>query len=172
MRPNKQQVRSIAEVAQTFRWYVAFAKAPRAVTVPKNFNLQMTTTEIPRREAMQGIEINIRAHKIRRPGTSDVTHTLQMAFVETVDNQISEFLRTWKEALWSTDAGVQQPLDQCTADLVITRLDNMDKPIWQYTLFGCYPEDSDPAGSELNGESEALRPTVTMYYDDFEEKPL
>lgn len=172
MRALKSQVRSLTEVAQVFRWTIAFARTPKSVTVPRNFNLQCTSTEIPRKEAVQGIEVNIRGHKIRRPGTVDVSHNINLTFIETIDNTITNFIYTWQESVWNYDQGVQQMLANCTGDVLLTRLDNLDNPIWQYTLLGCYPEDSDPAGSELSGESEALRPTINLYYDDYTQQKL
>lgn len=170
-RPTKNNLRSIAEVAQTFRWHISFVRNPSAVKVPPNFNLQMTSTEVPKTDAGQSIEIGIRGHTIKRPGIYDDTHNITLNAVETIDNQWSEFLRTWRNAVWSRDTGVQQNISDCTGDLLLTRLDNLDNPIWQYTLFGCYLEDYDPTGGELGSDSEALRPTLTLYYDTFNDGP-
>lgn len=172
IRPTKGNLRQIAEVAQTFRWGVTFSRSPSAVKVPVNFNVQMISTEVPKTDAGQSIEIGIRGHTIKRPGIYDDTHNIQLTFIETIDNQMNEFLRTWRNAVWSRDTGVQLPLSECTGDLLLTRLDNLDKPIWQYTLLGCYLEDYDGVGGELGSDSEALRPTLTLYYDTFNDKPL
>lgn len=172
LRPTKGQVRQIGEVAQAFRWGISFARQPPAVSVPENFNLQCTSTEMPKTEAGQLIDINIRGHHIQRPGIYDDTHTIALNFIETVDSQISEFLRTWREAVWSRDVGVQQPLALCTGDLILIRLDNMDNPIWKYVLKGCYIQDYEPGG-ELGGDtSDALRPVLTLYYDTFTDEKM
>lgn len=172
IRPTKGNLRTINELAQVFRWGISFVRTPTAVKVPENFNLQMTSTEVPKTDAGQSIEVAIRGHTIKRPGIYDDTHNIQLSFVETIDNQISEFLRTWRNAVWSRDTGVQQKLKDCTGDLLMTRLDNLDNPIWQYTLYGCFLEDYDGIGGELSSDSEALRPTLTLYYDTFTDEPV
>lgn len=171
LRPTKGQLRQIGELAQSFRWSVAFVRQPSGVTVPSNFNLQCSSSEIPKKEAGQSIEVNIRGHVIKRPGIYDDSHNITLEFVETIDNQISEFLRTWREAVWSTNEGVQQNLNDCTGDIQLSRLDNLDNPIWRYTLYGCYLEDYDPSGGSLGSDSEAVRPTITLYYDSFKDSP-
>lgn len=172
VRPTRGNIRQLSEVAQMFRWGLQFHTPPGAVPVPDNFNLQCTGTALPKMEAGQSIEINIRGMTIKRPGTYNPSHQITLTFIETVDSAISEFLRAWREAVSNSETGAQLALSECTGDLTLTRLDNLDNPIWEYVLKGCYLEDYDPAGGELGGESEALRPTLTLYYDTFTDRKL
>ena len=171
-RPTKTQLRNIGEYASVYRWNISFTDPPSAVDVPDNFNALCVSTALPKKEANQMIEIKIRGHTIRRPGIMDDSHQIQLTFVETVDNQISNFLKTWRDALWEPDTGVQQDLSAVTSTLQIIRLDNQDNPIWRYDLHGCFLEDYDPVGAELGADVEAVRPTLTLYYDSFTDEAI
>ena len=171
-RPSKANLRRIGEIASMYRWNVAFGQTPSAITVPPNFNLQCSSVALPKKDAGQSVEIKIRGHSIKRPGIYDDSHQITMNFIETVDNQVSTFLKSWRDALWDPDTGVQMPLSAVQGDVIITRLDNQDNEIWTYDLKGCYLEDYDPTGGELGADaSEVLRPTITLYYDTFEDGP-
>jgi len=172
-RPTKSQLRALGEYASVYRWDVSFPDGgPSAVEVPDNFNLLCVSTALPKKEANQLIEIKIRGHTIRRPGISDDSHQIQLMFVETVDNAISNFLSSWRDSLWHPDTGVQQPLESVTSTLLINRLDNQDNPIWKYELKGCFLEDYEAVGAELGADVEAVRPTLTLYYDSFTDGPV
>jgi len=172
-RPTKSQVRAINETASLFRWHASFTDPPSAVTVPDDLNLYLFSTAIPKKSAGQSVEIKIRGHTIKRPGVYDDEHTLQLQFIETVDNRISTFLKSWRDALSHPDTGVQQPLESVTSTFQIIRLDNQDNPIWKYELKGCFLEDYEPAGGELGADGgDIMRPTLTLSYDWFEDGPV
>lgn len=166
LRPTKDQIRGISELATTFRWSIEFSRKPKLWTPPINFNLLALSTEIPRREANQVIAVNIRGFHIDRPGIVDNSHQLTITLLETCDNEFTSAAREWSELSWSYNTGVQQNIQDIQGDLVLTRLDNLNRPIWQYVLLGVYLLDSDPGG-ELGSDAEALRPTFVLNYDDF-----
>lgn len=171
LRPNHADVRNIKELATTFRWGIQFARTPSGLAVPANFNVQCTTSEIPRKDAMQPIEVRIRGHHIDRPGIVDSSHTITVNFIESIDNAFTLLTRDWRRMTWSDEEGIQQDMADLQADLVLSRLDNKNRPIWKYTLINCYPNDGDPGG-ELGSDAEALRPTMTLYYDTFKSEPV
>jgi len=164
---TKSQVRQIGELAQTFRWSLQIIRPPKNVIIAPNLNIQCTSTEVPKDEDNELIEVNIRGFKIKRPGTQDESHSINLNLLETTDSQISIMLETWRSQVWDRETGQQRPIADCGGDIMLVRLDNLNKAIWQYTLLGCYPQGSDPTGGELGGESEALKPTLNLYYDTF-----
>jgi len=102
-RPRKSQVRAVNEIASVYRWNVSFTDPPSAVDVPDNFNLQCISTNIPKKNAVDTVEISIRGHKIRRPAIMDDSHQIQLTFFETTDNAFSNFLKSWRDAMWHPD---------------------------------------------------------------------
>jgi len=51
-------------------------------------------------------------------------------------------------------------------------LDNQKTPIWQYILYGCFLDSYDPGGMLDAANSDAVRPSMTLSYDFFEDQPL
>lgn len=176
LRPSKRElIDGVGEVATVYRWNITIDSAPAGLTVPDNFNLFCSSAMPPRREAGENIEIVIRGQKYQVPGIYDDSHNIELTFIENVNNSISTFLNDWQNLMWG---GGADNLDgvlatEYKADLRMTRLDNSDRPIWQYQPFGCWFMENDPVGSELAGDSsEAVRPTLTLYFDYFTQGPV
>ena len=165
------QIRTLPEAAPIYRWQIQFDRPPAAgvvVPTPDRYNMQCVSSAIPKRDAGSGIELIIRGHMVRLPGTYADTKTIDLTFFDTEDNIISEYLASWREAMWHYDTGRRGgSREDVTADISLIRLSNQDEPIWQYHLFGCYQEDYDPSGAELGADAEIMRPTLTLYYDFF-----
>lgn len=173
-RPSIDQIRSIGNVTQLFRWNLQIAAFPSAITAPPTteaLNLRCESVELPKL-TNQPVEVNIRGHKVKQPGIGQYAGTLQMTFIETVDNVVHNFLRQWREACWQTKTGISRPKTELEAIILIHRLNQQDEPIWEYKLIGAFLEDYD-AGGTLDGTStESLRPVFTLSYDYFEDQAL
>ena len=173
-RPTIEQIRGVADFQTLYRWNLSFSLAPSAVAGfpnPADLNIRCETTEIPK-ATNQSISVSVRGHKVKQPGIMEYAGTINFTFVETVDNKIKALLKAWREACWATKTGVWAGTKtQLQADILIEQLDNQDNAVWQYKLVGCYLEDYDLG--QLTGDgSDVQRPSMTLSYDYFEDKPV
>jgi hypothetical protein len=166
------QLRSMQDFAKTYKWDLQFLTlpvvGPFAFPVSQAMNLRCESTEIPTVNN-QKIEVELRGHKVRQPGISDYVGTLTLNFTETVDNTVHNFFKAWREVIWETRTGRSFSKAQSTATIKITRLNNQDEPIWDYVIYGCFPEAFE-MGS-LDSASEIMRPALTLSYDYFTDAP-
>lgn len=170
-RPDITQIRNVGDFATLYQWYVTMPKKPVGIS-DDDLNFRCLSTEIPKKTS-QTIEVQIRGHKVRQPGIYDSTPTITLAFVGTVDNVISNFIRDWREKCVEEITGKHEVKADVEATLMLTQLDRTDAPIWQYELFGCWLEDYDPTGGQWDGaSSDILRPTITVSYDFFKDKAM
>ncbi len=173
-RPTIDQVRSIGNVTQLFRWNVIFAQFPKAVAgAPRteDLNLRCETTSVPKLTNTM-TEIKIRGHKVNQPGRGDYSPSIELVFLETVDNKIHSFIKSWREACWKTKEGTQASKADAEAIIAIQRLDHTDKAIWEYKLIGCLLQDYVPAATLDSSTQDPVKPSMTIYYDYFEDKAL
>ena len=170
-----RNVRNIGHLATLYQWDLQFVQFPAlgkfGYPSAPDVNVRCVSAEIPM-SSNQGIEIFIRGHHTRQHGIWDYTHSMSLQFVEALDNQMSKMLASWREACWETDTGRQGLKSEVEATVVLFRLDNQLAPIWKYTLFGVFLDSYDPGGMLDAATSEAVRPSMTLSYDFFEDEPL
>lgn len=176
VRPGKVDIMEhLGDPAPTHHWGIGFEDMPSGITVP-DVNMHCTTTAVPRRTAGEPVTIQIRGHQFERPAAYNDEHTLDMEFIDTTDNAIAQFLKEWRDFMWDTRNGVRgaAAYQDYTCTCIMHRMGNHDNetPIWEYTLHGCYYRDHDPLGGQLGGDSEVVRPTLTLYYDWFTDQSL
>ena len=172
-RPTIEQIRSVTDFAPMYRWEIGFSQNPIvfAGLTSEDLDLRCESAELPK-STNTPIEINIRGHKIKQPGITNYQGTLPLTFIETVDSKISRLLKNWREACWEPNTGVSRPKKDLEVDVVLTRLDNEDNPIWEYTMLGCFCEDYEAGGTMDGVSSEVLKPILTLSYDYFTDTPL
>jgi len=172
MRPTIDDIRSISDFATMYQWNLIFSVFPSGLNTPPDsevMNVRCISSDIPKL-TNQPIEVSIRGHKIKQAGIHNYSGTITLTFIEAVDNVISDFLREWRELMWSVKEGAQVTREQCEAQITIQRLNRQNEPIWQYDLVGCQLEDYDPTGGSLSGDgNDVLKPTMTIGYDYFED---
>lgn len=173
-RPSIDQIRGIGNVTQLFRWNVIFATFPNAIANKPNsdaLNLRCESTTLPKL-ASTPLNVKIRGHQVKQPGIHTYGASIEMTFIETVDNVVHNFMKAWRDACWAPHTGVQAAKADCEALIQIQRLDSNDNPIWEYKLIGCILEDYE-AGGPLNADgAEGLKPKFIIGYDLFDDKPL
>lgn len=174
MRPTIDEIRNIADFATMYQWNLIFAVFPSGLeSAPDSsaLNLRCISSDIPKL-TNQPIEVNIRGHKVKQAGIHNYGGTITLTFVETIDGTISNFLRDWRELMWTSKEGSQFSKSECEAQITIQRLNRQNEAIWQYDLVGCQLEDYDPTGGTLSGDgNDVLKPTMTIGYDYFEDYP-
>lgn len=169
-----EQLRALPDYATTTRWDINFVTLPAvgalAFPLADAINFRCSSISLPKSNN-EKFEVATRGHKTRHAGIQNYEGTMTLTFNETVDNALFNFVKAWRELLWSTRRGQAFSKADYTATLLITLLDNQDNPRAKYTVFGCFLEDDD--FGELTGEgSEAIRPTLTLSYDYYTDAPL
>jgi len=172
-KPSVDQLRTLGTIATDFRWNMSFATFPNAITPPSNteINLRCTSSDIPHATPENGQKVTVRGLTILEPATFDYSGTITFTFYETVDNFMSLFMKSWRDATWDSNTGVaSNKVDlQCTINL--TRLDNQDNQIWLYTLIGA--QLADPVfGDDLKSEKGMILPKMSIKYDRFTDASL
>lgn len=174
VRPTIDQVRSVADFTNIYRWNLVFAQFPAAVANPpalEDLNLRCESSELPRLTG-QTMQHNLRGHQVRQSGIYNYSDSLTLTFIETVDNVVHNYLKAWREAMWETKTGVTQPKADCEAIILLQRLNNQDDPIWEYKLVGAFLQDFDFGGTLDGVTSDSLKPQLILTYDYFEDKQL
>lgn len=168
-RPSLSDIRSLPDVAQLYRWNLIIAQAPTGVTAPSQaLNLRCETTTIPK-ATNSTFEVNVRGHKVMQNGILTYDHSLSLTFIETVDNTVHQFFKTWREQMWATRTGVAAfPTNQLKGEFILERLNNQDAAVWRYAMHGVMLQDYD-VGTLDNVSSDGLRPTLTFTYDFFDD---
>ena len=170
-RPHIDQIRVLPDFPTMYQWNFRLSDPPKGVqnSDVDELNKRCLSSEIPKKTG-QSIDIQVRGHHTKQPGIYDSTHTITVTFVETIDNYVANFLRSWRELCWEKKTGVQQSRADCTGTVVLEQLNRQDTGIWTYTLYGCWLEDYDPTGGTWDGTaSEVLRPSLTLSYDWFDD---
>ncbi len=172
-RPTIENLRGLPDFAPMYKWNVEIATPPKSAPTPPTLNFQCLSSEIPKMDDGQDIEILIRGHKIFQPGIYNYVSSLTLKFVETIDNPMNIWFMQWRDAVWQPGTGIQEMRKDTQAVLNLFRLNRQDVPIWRYEVIGCFLKGYDPSGGELDGEaSEILRPELTLTYDYFKDYPM
>ena len=170
-RPFLSQIRSIGDFATIFRWNMTIVQAPSVggtYISDTDMNYRCESTTIPK-ATNNTFEVNIRGHKTLNNGIVNYDNTLSLTFVDTVDNKLRNFFKTWREALWTPDTGAAKgTTNELKAKFLLQLLDNTDAPKWSITIHGVMLQDYD-FGTLDGTSSDAIRPTVTFTYDYFED---
>ena len=168
------QLRALPDYAQVTRWDINFVTLPAvgALGFPlaDSLNFRCSSIDLPK-STNNKFEVATRGHKTRHTGTQEYEGTMTLTFTETVDNTLFNFVKAWRELIWSSRQGQAFSKSDIEATLLITLLDNQDNARAKYTVFGCFLE-ADDFGT-LDGEtSDAIKPTLTLSYDFYVDAPL
>ena len=168
----KSRLRELPEIADSFRWNLEVISGPDGWPENDDLNLRCVSATMPSRTMAGQIDVQIKGFHIMRPGPMDETHSINLIFVETVDNMISRWLKEWRDAVWDPDTGLRQDADDYTAEIKLVRLNHKDTPIWEFVLKGCYLQEFDPGGDLSGDAGQGIQPNITLYYDTYEDNPL
>lgn len=174
-RPSIEHLRGLGDLSTNYQWNLNFVTFPIAVTLAGRFpkgedlNKRCISTTLPKKSTGR-LTANIRGYQVNQPGTLQYNESIQLEFIETVDNVVSLFLLAWHELCSRTGTQIHWPKDMLESIIQIERLDRQDNPIWLYVLYGCFLMDYEHG--ELNSSNGLLQPKITITYDYFKEQPL
>lgn len=170
--PSLEQIRGVGDFTTLYRWLISIPSLPAGVIGDVEIlNILCESTDLPNKINTPR-EIRLHGQKIKVPGISEPTGTLNMTFTETVDNPVSDFITSWRQLVWEDNTGFQAIAEDLKADIIIQRFDQLDNPIYEYVLLGAWPETHE-AGGTLDGQTpDPLKPIVTWSYDDYSERSL
>jgi len=166
-------LRSLGDVNQTFRWNFVLISAPSGVPgfpSSSSIDLRCETAELPKKSG-SSVEVTLRGHSVKYPGIYKPTGTMTLTFVETVDNFMANWLRSWQVACWPNNTGARLPKSQLEAVIQLQLLRNDDTARYQYTIKGCFLEDAT-IGSLDSSSADPFKPQLVLSYDDFTQGPL
>ena len=169
-----EQLRSLPDFAELHRWDLTFASIPADASgdfpVSDEINLRVKSSTIPK-STNEKIEIRHKGHRVYQNGISLPEGTITLTFNETVDNTVKKLIKAWREAVYDFKSGKAGKKADVTCTIILDQLDKEDKPVWRYTLKGCFIEDYDLG--EYNSEGGAAsEPSLTISYDWFEDEAL
>lgn len=176
IRPSVETLRSLGNFTQLFRWTVEFEKFPALVTgyTSDDINFRAVSATQPALN-VPAAEIQIRGNKVFEHGIGEYVNPFTLTCAETVDNKISKFIHEWQEACWQTadgSTGKSNPKHDVEAVILLTRLDNMDNPIFRYKLIGAILVEPDPGGDLDEATADPLKPVLNIQYDYFNRESL
>jgi hypothetical protein len=170
-RPTVENLRSLGNFSQTFRWAVAFSSFPSALSGSfdsDNINFRAESMSIPELE-IETTEIQIRGNKVRQAGIGTYNSPITLTLNETTDGYALQFLGAWQEAGWKSSDGSPGTTEykenlECT--MILYLLDNQDKPYYKFTLYGCQLSGATKGDADA-GTADPLKPALSIAYDYF-----
>lgn len=167
-RPKIEEIRSLGDFQTAYRWTLEMTRDPSFLQGlgKTKLNLLCESVTLPKL-SIGHFDTMIRGHNVRSPGIAKYNNELTFSFVETINNDIRQFISNWREAIWKSNEGKSQALkSELQAEFTITQLDNQDNGVWKYTLIGCTLADYD--FPQIDGTtSDSWKPTITISYDYF-----
>jgi len=173
VRPSVENLRSVGNFTQAFRWIIHLAEIPAAVAeavTSEDLNFRAESSSIPTRTTT-ATEITIRGNTVRQSGQTVYNSPLTIGANETIDNKLSELIRKWQDLAWDSkdgSSGKTAPVEEMQGRIELIRLDQSDNPIYKYTLFGAWLESAEKG--DLDGSTaDPLKPQLGIAFDRFEE---
>jgi hypothetical protein len=174
VRPTHQNLRTIGDFATTLQWNVQVVKFPPAVITTltsDDINLRADSTDMPRLSG-QSTQIQIRGIMHKQPGLYLPSGQINMTLYEGTDSKITTFIRDWRNVIFDMETGASNDTAQVAATIRLVRLDRNYNEIYEYVLYNVFLEDYDPGGQLQSQGADALKASMTLSYDNFDEGPL
>lgn len=182
LRPSVNQLRKLGNFSQMFRWGIKVVQFPKKLTQWQNtsqdFNIRALSATVPEKVG-SSTEIQIRGNMVRQPGIVTYTSPWNCTLMETNDTYAQQMLKDWHNLYWDTNlrvtSGNSSGLTEFKADvegiIELYQLNNLDEPIYKYTLIGVYPE-SYQRGDFDGSTAEPMQPAISFVLDYFLEEPI
>lgn len=171
LRPSVENIRSLGNFSQTFRWLVDFKSFPKGLPggyTTEDINFRAESVSLPEKE-IELTEIQIRGNKVRQEGIGTYNSPITLTLIETVNPVCLSFLNDWQELAWKSSngsIGTTQYKNMLECEMYLTLLDSQDKPYYKYTLIGC--QIGGGTGGDLDAQSaDPLKPALSIAFDYF-----
>lgn len=172
MRPTISDLRTLGQLALSFRWNLEFTKFPNSVTPgidTAGLNLRCETAALPK-ATMTTFDVNIRGHKVWYNGITTAGGELKFGFIETVGHEIVEFFKAWRDKSYDLITGQAQNKADLEGIITIYQLDNQDNAVYKYELNGVLMRDYEVG--ELTNDNAYLKPSITVQFDTFKQTKI
>ena len=182
LRPSVNQVRKLGNFTQMFRWGIKVTQWPAKMSQWANssqdFNIRALSASVPEKTGSSA-EIQIRGSKVRQAGLAEYTSPWSCTLMETNDTFVQQMLHDWHNLYWDTNrtvsTGNSSGLTEFKADLEgiieLYQLNNLDQPIYKYTLIGVYVEGYQ-RGDFDGSTSDPMQPAISFALDYFTEERI
>lgn len=182
LRPSVNQLRRLGNFSQMFRWGIKITQFPNKLTAWQNtsqeFNIRALSASVPQKTG-QSSEIQIRGNMVRQPGIATYVSPWNCTLMETNDTYAQQMLKDWHNLYWDTNlrvsTGNSSGLTEFKADLEgvieLYHLNNLDEPIYKYTLIGVYVDDYS-RGDFDGSTADPMQPNISFAYDYFLEEAI
>lgn len=182
LRPSVNQLRKLGNFSQMFRWGIKVTKWPEKMSqwnnASQDFNIRALSATVPEK-AGTTTEVQIRGNMVRQPGTAAYTSPWSCTLMETNDTFTQQLLHDWHNLYWDTNRRVQtgdsSGITEFKADLEgvveLYQLNNLDEPIYKYTLIGVYVE-AYQRGDFDGSTGDPMQPAISFALDMFTEESI
>lgn len=176
LRPSLENLRALGNFTQTFRWHVNFITIPSAVSGfnAMDVNFRAESMSRPARTS-NAVETSIRGHKTVQPGIVDYKgNSLSLTVVEAIDMKMATGIQQWQELCWESangSSGITNMKADLEAEVLLTLLDNMDTPIWEYDCIGVWMKTGGEGDSDATTD-DPLKPAMELAFDYYTDKPV
>jgi hypothetical protein len=173
VKPTINELRSLNQPILKHQWVLHFLKFPIAgaafINPLRDMNLRCESTDIPNTD-IKTQDVKIRQFKTVRPGVVDYSGEISMKMFISADGIILDFFSQWEQALMQPETMRGNNKNLVDAIVSIGLLDNKDKMIRTFTLFGAVLSSYKKDG--LGTQNEILTATIGLKYDYFKEMPV
>ena len=158
-RPQLDQVRASGRIITNYNWNISIIRpplipfwAPGAVLL----NLRCVTATEPAYSSAAALEFTIRNQTVAQPGVVKCSRVFEITVVETDNLDMRKLFVPWIQATYDPVTGVATPMEAVVGDIMLTRMNKQDIPIWEYIIFGAFPIlFNDGAGAAFAGGAAA-----------------
>lgn len=160
---------ALGEVQTLLHWNFNVSNPPQGISFPENLAIRVTTTDVPKPERENTV-VELGGHTVNYTGKVKKSGQITVTFFEGTDAAVTEFIQTWLQKCWGSDGkdttGLQALTSAVKADITLTMAGPDDKSTQTYKLIGCLPGLGD-SGGQLGQTADAMKPALTLDYDDF-----
>jgi hypothetical protein len=177
MKPNIETLRSFNNPLYSHNWAILFTKIPlvgQAFALPQDFNARCVSSTIPTYNSKLET-VTIRNFEVSYPVKASQGGDIELTFIDDIDLRLVNFFNEWQASQFSPIFGKTgnkkanfkdaSALKNVESLITLMLLDNKNKVIAAYNLFGCLISDFKMSG--LSEEGKIITLSTTIHYDYF-----
>lgn len=168
MIPNIDQVRTLGEIQSTVHWQVIMSPPSGVHGDSGSLDLRAISSDIPKVTG-KATELSIRGHKVKYPGIPEVAGSIELTFVESINQTITKTISDWRQLCYNVQTGAMGSKARVTGTVILRRLARDGSTVvWTYELIGAFLEDYTVP--KLQGtQDENYQASMRISYDYFTE---